>query len=65
MDQHEHNWEPAAVLDEPGRLCMECRAFEQISKREFKDYFKMSFWRMKKAYDDANTHGGYKGRARG
>jgi hypothetical protein len=61
MTDHAHVWEPCEVLGDPGRCCT-CGYFEQIDKRHFRELFKMAFWRMKKANDDATLHGGYKGR---
>jgi hypothetical protein len=62
MSEHVHVWEPCAVLGEAGRFCIdaECRRFEQITKRHFKDLFHRSFWNWAKEYADACMFGGYK-----
>lgn len=57
--EHAHsNWQPGAVFHQPGRYCA-CGYFEQISKREFKDFFRISFWRWAKEYADLTVFGGY------
>jgi hypothetical protein len=56
--EHQHQWQPCAVLYEPGRVC-DCGQFEQITKRHFKELFKRSFWKWAKWYADKVMHGGY------
>jgi len=56
---HEHaDWEPIAVLREPGRICP-CGYYEQITKAHFKQLFRRSFWSWLKMYEDRYVFGGY------
>ena len=52
---HEHNWEPCAAFDSPGRACS-C-GWEEITKRQFKELFKQSFCSWYKQYRDQHMFG--------
>ena len=53
------DFEPIAVYGCPGKLCPVCSCWEEITRREFRERFKTSFWRWHKAYCDAHVSGGY------